>query len=163
MAAIRGLIEATNDKIGSVALDTLGEIIEQYSSYRHRGKETEASYEQRKTTMLGMLLKGLSNYREAVSQEAFMVIGQHIFGSSRMSDEQKTDIFMRIYKKMLTLIAAEKSYDMNFFTNAAALNHIYRFISSLNTKGLEEEFKAERKSHSSRARSTRFRLVTREL
>ena len=145
VAALRGLIEATNDKIGSVALDTLGEIIEQYSSYRHRGKETEAGYEQRKTTMLGMLLKGLSNYREAVSQEAFMVIGQHIFGSSRMSDEQKTDIFMRIYKKMLTLIAAEKSYDMNFFTNAAALNHIYRFISSLNTKGLEEEFKAERK------------------
>ena len=99
VAALRGLIEATNDKIGSVALDTLGEIIEQYSSYRHRGKETETSYEQRNTTMLGMLLKGLSNYREAVSQEAFMVIGQHIFGSSRMSDEQKTDIFMRIYKK----------------------------------------------------------------
>ena len=31
--------------------------------------------------LLGMLLRGLANYNETVSQEAFMVIGQHIFGS----------------------------------------------------------------------------------
>ena len=143
--SLRGLIEATNDKIGSVALDTLGEIIEQYSSYRYREEETAADYENRKTAMLGMLLKGLSNYREAVSQEAFMVTGQRIFGSSRMSDEEKTDIFRRIYKKMLTLIASEKNYDMNFFTNAAALNHIYRFISTLNMQKRDSDFAENRK------------------
>ncbi len=145
VTSLRGLIEATNDKIGSVALDTLGEIIEQYSSYRYREEETAAGYENRKTLMLGMLLKGLSNYREAVSQEAFMVTGQRIFGSSRMSDEEKTDIFRRIYKKMLTLIASEKNYDMNFFTNAAALNHIYRFISAMNTGRYEESLAEDRK------------------
>ncbi len=145
VTALRGLIEATNDKIGSVALDTLGEIIEQYDSYVYRSSETEAEYAGRKTTMLGMLLKGLSNYREAVSQEAFLVIGQHIFGSKSMSRGQKTDIFVQIYKKMLTLIAAEKNYDMNFFTNAAALNHIYRFVSSLNMEELVEKLGACRR------------------
>lgn len=145
VSALNGLIEATDDKIGSVALDTLGEIIEQYSFYRYKAGESADAYNQRKTTMLGMLLKGLSNYREAVSQEAFMVIGQHIFGSGRMSEAEKTDIFLLIYKKMLTLIAAEKNYDMNFLTNAAALNHIYRFISALPAQQLAQGLAAHKK------------------
>ncbi len=143
--SLKGLVEATNDKIGSVALDTLGEIIEQYDSYIYKYGESKAEYDGRKNIMLGMILKGLSNYREAISQEAFLVIGQHIFGSKHMSDEEKTDIFIQIYKKMLTLIVAEKNYDMNFFTNAAALNHIYRFVSSLNMAELAKVLEPQRK------------------
>jgi len=122
------LIENSNDKIGSVALDTVGEVIKKYSSYRYREMETEEEYQNRKSRMLGMLLKGLANYHEGVSQEAIMVTGQYIFGSDELSQREKFDIFRQIYKKMLTLIVSVEEYDMNFFTNAAALNHIYRFI-----------------------------------
>lgn len=123
------LIENTNDRIGSVALDTVGEVIEKYSSYKYRDYEAEGDYLNRKKKMLGMLLKGIANYHEVVSQEAIMVTGQYIFGSSELSQDEKFEAFKQIYKKMLTLLTSIEEYDMNFFTSAAALNHIYRFIS----------------------------------
>lgn len=126
------LIESTNDRIGSVALDTVGEVLKKYSSYKYMIIENKDDYDARKSKLLGMLLRGLATYHEVVSQEAFMVIGQYIFGSPDLSQDEKFDIFRQIYKKMLTLIASIKEYDMTFFTNAAALNHIYRFISEYN-------------------------------
>ena len=123
------LIENTNDRIGSVALDTMGEVISRYSSYRYQSQECEAHYRKRLQKMLGMLLKGLANYHEVVSQEAFMVIGQMIFGNETLSQKEKFYVFRQIDKKLLTLIPDIQDYDMNFFNNAAALNHIYRFIS----------------------------------
>lgn len=123
------LIESNNDKVGSVALDTVGEVLKKYSDYCGRNMESEESCEKRKLTMLGLLLKGLANYHEVVSQEAIMVIGQYIFGTELLDQEEKFDAFKHIYKKMLTLIHETREEDMNFFTNAAALNHIYRFIS----------------------------------
>ena len=129
MDNISELIENTNDKIGSVALDTVGEVLQKYSGYRYRNGESKNAYEARKTRMLGMLLKGLANYHEVVSREAIMVTGKYIFGTEELSGEEKFDAFRQIYKKMLTLMSGIEEYDMTFFTNAAALNHIYRFIS----------------------------------
>ncbi|MCB6992814.1 hypothetical protein LI177_04860 [bacterium 210820-DFI.6.37] len=125
----RKLFENTNEKVVSVTLDTVGEIIKGYHEYKERFPQSNEEYEQRKQFLLGMLLRGFANYNEAVSQEAFTVIGQHIFGSAALNLEQKFDIFQRIYKKMLTLVIDQKDRELNFFTNAAALNHIYRFIS----------------------------------
>lgn len=129
IVALSELIENTNDRIGSVALDTVGEVLKKYPSYRYRDREPDETYHARKEKLLGMLLKGLANYHEIVSQEAFMVIGQYIFGSSELTQDDKFDTFRSIYKKMLTLVTLIDEYDMTFFTNAAALNHIYRFIS----------------------------------
>ena len=129
IATLQELIESTNDRIASVALDTLGETLRNYSGYRTRQEEPEEVYEARKQTMLGMLLKGLADYHEVVRQEAFLVIGQYIFGSSKLSQDEIFAIFQVIYKKLLTLVMEERGFDMNFLTNAAALNHIYRFIS----------------------------------
>lgn len=126
---LRDLLENMNDHVGSVTLDTVGEILEHYADYKYRREESEDEYENRKIRMLGMLLKGFVNHQETVSQEAFMVIGQHIFGSGVLKEEEKFDAFRYLYKKLLTLIVSCRNYDMNFFTNAAALNHIYRFIS----------------------------------
>ena len=78
--------------------DTVGEVIRKYSSYKYRSSEARSDYEDRKTRMLGMLLKGLANYHEVVSQEAIMVTGQYIFGSEELSMEEKYDAFRQIYK-----------------------------------------------------------------
>ena len=129
IVSMGSLIESNNDKVGSVALDTVGEILSRYSTYRYRKMFSDENYERRRQILLGMLLKGLANYHDAVSQEAFMVLGKFVFGNRSISAEEKFYIFKSIYKKMLTLITAVEEYDMNFFNNAAALNHIYRFIS----------------------------------
>lgn len=125
----RKLLESTNEKVVSVTLDTVGEIIKRFPEYRGRFPQTEEEYDKRKQILLGMLLRGLSNYDQTVSQEAFMVIGQHIFGSPMLTLERKHNIFQRIGKKMLTLISDQQENELAFFTNAAALNHIYRFMS----------------------------------
>ncbi len=125
----RKLLENTNEKVVSVTLDTIGEIIKRFPEYPKRFPQIHEEYEQRKMAMLGMLLRGLANYNPAVSQEAFRVMGQHIFGSPLLSLDRKHSIFQRIYKKMLTLVVDQKEEELTFFTNAAALNHIYRFLS----------------------------------
>ena len=129
MGTLQELIESTNDRIASVALDTVGETLRKYSRYPMKQQEPEAAYEARKQTMLGMMLKGLADYHEVVRQEAFLVIGQYIFGGDELTQEERFAVFRMVYKKMLTLVREGKGFDMNFLTNAAALNHIYRFIS----------------------------------
>lgn len=84
IATLQELIESTNDRIASVALDTLGETLRNYSGYRTRQEEPEEVYEARKQTMLGMLLKGLADYHEVVRQRRFSSSGS-IFSAAANS------------------------------------------------------------------------------
>lgn len=126
---LRKLEDSTNRRIASVALDTLGVIIKKYPAYQDRFNEQLDTYEQRRNLMLGMLLRGLANYDDIVSQEAFLVIGQSVFGSDDLSLKDKGIVFEKLYKKIVTLIADKKESELAFYNNAAALNHLYRFIS----------------------------------
>lgn len=126
---IKSLLESNNDKVASVALNTLGILIQQYASYSDRFPETKKIYEGRRRRILGMILRGQANYHEVVSQEAFLVLGQYIFGENSLSFHDKYEVFQIIYKKMLTLIVDQNETKLSFFNNAASLNHIYRFMS----------------------------------
>ena len=123
------LQHSTNDKVSSVTLNTIGVIIQKYSSYKERFPEPKEKYEQRRRLLLGMLLTGLASYREVVSQEALYVIGKHFFASEVLSQEEKYLIFENIYKKMLILLSDKGNIELSFFNNAAVLNDVYRFIS----------------------------------
>ncbi|MFA7660341.1 MAG: cytidyltransferase [Anaerovoracaceae bacterium] len=120
--------ESTNDRISSVALDTVGIMISKYAEYGQRFPEEPEINRQRLERLLGILMKGLSNYREVVSQEAFEVIGRHIFGHRELTLEDKAHIFTTINKKMLTLLMDQQESELTFYNNAASLNDIYRFI-----------------------------------
>lgn len=122
------MLYSTNDRICSVTLDTLGIMLQNYSSYQERFHETDSDIQKRREVILGLILKGLSDYRETVSQEAFLVIGQYLFGSKKLSLDEKYKIFSVIYKKMLTLITGQWDSELSFYNSAATLNHIYRFI-----------------------------------
>lgn len=126
---LKQLVDSTNRRIASVALDTIGVMVKKYPSYKNRFEEILEVYESRRELMLGMLIRGLANYDEIVRQEAFLVIGQSIFGSSDLRLEDKRVIFERIYKKILMLIENQDENQLAFYNNAAALNHLYRFIS----------------------------------
>ncbi|GAB1475788.1 hypothetical protein MASR2M70_06200 [Bacillota bacterium] len=120
--------ESTNDQISSVALDTVGIMIGKYPEYEARFSEPSDRNRLRLERLLGVLMKGLSNYREVVSQESFEVVGRHIFGSGDLGLEEKACIFGIIGKKMLTLLMDQQETDLTFYNNSAALNNIYRFI-----------------------------------
>ena len=129
MHELQHLLEADNDKVASVTLDTLGVMLSNYDGYRDRFPEDEKDYLRRQERIIGMLLSGMANYHEAVSQQGFLVLGKMIFGSDRLSLEVKAEIFRILHKKMLTLIEDREGDTLRFFNNAASLNHIYRFIS----------------------------------
>jgi nicotinic acid mononucleotide adenylyltransferase len=122
------MLNSNNDRICSVTLDTLGVMLQNYAVYQERFLENDGEIQKRREVILGLILKGLSNYHETVSQEAFLVVGQYFFGSCKLSLDDKYRIFSVIYKKMLTLITDQWESELSFFNSAASLNHIYRFI-----------------------------------
>ncbi|QHI71275.1 nicotinate-nicotinamide nucleotide adenylyltransferase [Aminipila terrae] len=125
---LKKLADSTNQRIASVTFDTLGVMIKKYPDYKDIFAESPEIYENRRDLMIGMLIRGYANYDEIVSQEAFLVIGQSIFGSSELFLQDKKVVFEKIYKKIVTLIADKKENELSFYNNAAALNHLYRFI-----------------------------------
>lgn len=126
---LRKLIVDGDEKTASVTLETLGVILTHYPSYKDRFDEPAANFEARKREILGILLTGMANYRRIVSQESFMVLGQYVFGSPLLSLDEKFDLYRIVYKKALILISASDDINLTFFSNAAALNNLYRFVS----------------------------------
>ena len=126
---LRSLLGSTDDRIVSVALHTVGVLLECCPVYPRRFLEADGAFERRRRRLLGMLLDGLANYRPEVRQEALSVIGKVIFGSKRLSHEQKAGIFTLSCKKLLFLSEENSGRQLTFFYRAAALSHIYRFIS----------------------------------
>lgn len=125
---IEGLMASPNDQIASVALDTVGILVECYPCYEERFKEADRAGEMRRRRLLGMLLTGLANHREAVRQEALLVIGQTVFGSKRLTTGEKSDIFSLCLKKLLFLLNENRGDELTAFYRAAALSNICRFI-----------------------------------
>ena len=123
------LLANGNEQIVSVALDTLGVLLECYSRYPARFREPEQVSLDRRTRLLGLILSCLANYREQVRQEAMLVIGQHVFGSEKMSERDKNDLFSLCSKKLLFLLNENKGGELSLYYRAAALAHISRFMS----------------------------------
>ncbi len=134
IAQLGRLLESRNDRIASVTLNTIGVLLYKYPDYFDRFIENEITYENRRDTLAGLLLKGLANYNQVVSQEAFHVIGKYIFANRSLSFDNKNIVFKLIFKKMLTLLTEQEESNLEFFNNAASLNHIYRFISEYSLK-----------------------------
>lgn len=126
---IHRLLNSTNTRVVAVALQTMGIVLEYYPAYAKRFPEPAAVYRNRQTHLLGAILGGLANYNEEISQEAFLVLGHTLFGSKRLTLDQKYDIFYLLYKRMLVLIYNKEMSGLAFLNRAGALNHIYRFIS----------------------------------
>lgn len=148
LTEIRRLIESRNEKVASVSLNTAGYILKEYQmqilgeldSTGSKGiNQTRNSIEntrldderkkEEKERIMSMILRGLGDYRKIVSQEAFVVIGQQIFGDKTIPIDVKFEYFKYFYKKIVTLIANKNENTLTFYNNAAGLNHMYRFIS----------------------------------
>ena len=127
---LRGLMANANDRVVSVALDTVGILTEYYPRYKERFEENEETSKERLGRLLGMVLGGLANHRETVRQEALLVTGQYMFGSRRLNDHEKMEIFALTHKKLLFLINENRGGELTAFYRAEALSNICRFITA---------------------------------
>ena len=121
------LLANGNERIVSVALDTLGVLLECYSRYTVRFHESEEVSEERRMKLLGLILSCLANYREQVRQEALLVIGQHIFGSQILAERDKSRMFSLCAKKLLFLLNENKGGELSLYYRAATLSHIAHY------------------------------------
>lgn len=120
---------STNDRIASVALDTLGVMVRHYEKYGARFPEYIAIYEERKKRIMGMILSGFASYHTNVNREAFWVVGHELFGCDGLTLREKKNIFAFISRKLVTLTYKDETSELAFFNDTASWNAIYRFIS----------------------------------
>ena len=122
------LLSSASANVVAAALSTVGSILEYYAVYGGRFGEDPETLDARRRRLAGLLLKGLSSFREPVRQEALHILGDGLFASRALTYEEKVSLFTLTAKKVLCLIGESGEKDLTFFYTAAALSHIYRFI-----------------------------------
>lgn len=127
---LKTLLGAPSDSAVSSALSTIGVILQHYPAYYDRFPQPSASFDQRRETLLGLLLQGLAHYRDPVRQEALLVIGNLLFESNVLSIEEKARLFSLCYRKLLFLIKEDPAQNqLTVYFRSSALAHINRFVS----------------------------------
>jgi len=123
---LRTLLGSGADSAVAGALRTIGVMLRHYEEYRGRFVEPTARYTERWHELIGLLLQGLAHYREAVRQEALLVIAQ-LFDGGEM--EMRERLFTLCCRKLLYLIDTAPDADaLTFFYRASALLRIDRFL-----------------------------------
>ena len=139
------LLENGNEQSSISVINTIKVAINHYSGYQRRFGEDDETISKRKSYMMGIILKAYAGYMRTLSQEALLVIGSGIFASPIMTDEEKADIYVKFGKKICMILDERSEKELDFYNNAASLNHIYRFISHYETEYGEFRFpKAEK-------------------
>ena len=128
--ALRGMLANPTGQVTVVALDTVGTLLEHYPEYRGRFEEEEKIGRDRWKRLLGILMSGMANYREAVHQEALLVLGQSVFGSEILTRDEKLDIFYAVYRKMYFQLNENPGGSLTHYYRAASLTNLYRFITA---------------------------------
>ncbi len=129
LLTLERMVNQNQESVACAALDTLGHLIQRAPDYRERAHETSREYGNRMGRFLGLLLRGMANYHDRVSQEAVYVLGEFLFGSDRLPEEEKSWIFRHWAKKILHVLADQPEPLLSFLIRAASLNHLYRFLS----------------------------------
>ena len=121
----RELIGVRNEPTIIIALETLGVIL-------HRLPPEElapgGALREEADQIEGMLCCGLVHYSPEVVEEALYIVGHAVFGYEKAYDAQKEVYFADLCRKILASVNAGETGLYNFY-HAAALNHIYRFLS----------------------------------
>ena len=103
--------------------------LEQFDEFAKEFSEDPAVNEKRQRRLLYIMIKAYAHYNKELSRDAFRDLGKFIFHSPLMPDERKDFLFSYCYKKLLVLLDENSEENLDFYSNSAVLNHIYRYIS----------------------------------
>lgn len=126
---LQKILETGNEKAASSVINTLGVMVENYRIYKGKFMEPTDIRQRRRFRLLNLIVKAFAGYNAVCSQEAFWTLGIRIFGGDVLTLQEKTEIFQHCYKKIMTLLYEKKEGELDFYNDAAVLNHIYRYIS----------------------------------
>ncbi len=78
--------------------------------------------------VLGLLLTGVAHFNAAIHQTALGVLCRDVLGDETLPLETRRGCFLRVGKKLLTLLDEPRAGQLTFFTQASLLNCLYRFL-----------------------------------
>lgn len=134
------MIDGADERAAEAALDTLAVSLE-----NHRRYGLYRSDDARRERLLNLIMKGFASWRKTVAREAVRALSIHVFGSSILTLEEKREIASHCFKRILTIMpGADDSSEIDFYNNAAALNHIYRYITEYRAELGMPDYKKER-------------------
>ena len=129
-----------NTKVSAFMIEAVGVILENYRDFEKHSSDSYDEHVERKVRLLHLMIKAYAHYDPQFSRDAFRDIGKYVFGSDTLSDEDKELLFTRSYKKILQLLDENPEDTLSFYSNAAVLNHIYRYISACEQSGMKFDF-----------------------
>lgn len=118
---LEDFVRASNVSSARAALLTLGVIL---SDLACSGRADDPLV----TRVFGLLLTGVAHYDNTIHQTALSVLCCDVLSGTRLPLDIRRGYFLRIGKKLLTLLSEPRSGQLTFFTQAAILNHLYRFL-----------------------------------
>ncbi|MCH4178275.1 MAG: phosphohydrolase [Megasphaera sp.] len=129
VATMEAQIMTVNIALASSMVHTVGVILENFDEFACKFGSEDGNNEKRQRRLLYIIIKAYAHYDKELSRDAFRNIGRFIFNSPVMSMERKDFLFMHCYKKLLVLLDESAEGLLDFYSNAAVLNHMYRYIS----------------------------------
>lgn len=111
-------LHSDNLRVASGAVSTLGYLL---TAMQNRDEAVAKR-------ILGLLMTGISHFEPELHQNALSTLCRGVFDEQSLSLSVRRDYLRQIGKKLLTLLQEDHPGQLNFFTRAAALNHLYRFM-----------------------------------
>ena len=124
----------TSLRVAAFMIEAIGVILENYKEFEERNPASKEYHNARKVQLLYIMIKAYSHYDRQFSRDAFRDIGHYVFASKIMPEEDKKFLFSRCYKKILQLLDESTEDMLSFYSNAAVLNHIYRYVGNQEQK-----------------------------
>jgi len=114
-------IHASNISSARAALFTLGEIL---SVFARESRDNPDCVER----VFGLLLTGVAHYDNTIHQAALSVLCRDVLSNPAIRLKTRRGYFLHVGKKLLTLLSEPREDRLTFFTQAAIMNHLYRFL-----------------------------------
>lgn len=126
------LYNDSNSHVSSLTLKVFSVMIENYSEYKEIFEQNIDEYSNRFTKILSIIISGLANNDEQIRMDTLFFIGNQIFNSKILGENDKYKIFKCISKKLISLIDEKNTDYLNFLNTANSFNYIYKFLSGYN-------------------------------
>ena len=118
-------ILGANIQVAASMVNTIGVMLRNFHYFASQFPGEENA--KRQLRMLYIMIKACSHYNRELSRDAFVDVGA-LFAESRVPMEQKDFLFVHCCKKIRVMLNENVEGDLDFYSNAAVLNHIYRYI-----------------------------------
>ena len=115
---LKGLIRTSTERTSTASLYTLSQLLASLPE-----EDTDTAHE-----ILGILLAGVSHYSDTIHETALTVLCEQVLANGSISMERRQGYCVYAAKKLLCLLSEPRQGEFTFFTRAAVLNHVYRFL-----------------------------------